>query len=83
MTLFMCDVLNAAEGNPDLYLPAHGISRATANAMAEYGWIEATPKGDRVYIRLTDAGRAALFGCDCSSGHVAERICGPGGCSGM
>jgi hypothetical protein len=60
LTPFMRDILSAAEGSSDLWLPAHGASRSIANAMAEYGWIEATPKGDRVYIQLTDAGRAVL-----------------------
>jgi hypothetical protein len=60
MTQFMRDILSAAEGSPDLWLPAHGASRSIASAMAEYGWVEATPRGDRVYIQLTNAGRAAL-----------------------
>jgi len=60
MTPVMRDILSAAEGSSDLWLPAHGRSHSIANAMAEYGWVEATPKGDRVYIKLTDAGRAAL-----------------------
>jgi hypothetical protein len=60
MTQFMHDILSAAEGCSDLWMPAHGASRSIANAMAEYGWVEATPTGDRVYIQLTNAGRAAL-----------------------
>jgi DNA-binding PadR family transcriptional regulator len=60
MTPIMRDILSAAEGGADLWVPAHGPSLSATNAMAEYGWIEATPKGDRVYIRLTDAGRAVL-----------------------
>ena len=56
----MRDLLSAAEGCPDLWLPAHGASGSIASAMAEYGWVEATPRDDRVYIQLTDAGRAAL-----------------------
>jgi hypothetical protein len=60
MTQMMRDILSAAQGSSDLWLPAHGVSRSIANAMAEYGWVEATPKGDRVYIQLTDDGRAVL-----------------------
>ena len=62
MTPVMRDILSAAEGSFDLWLPAHGPSHWTASTMAEFGWIEATPKGDRVYIQLTNAGRAALAG---------------------
>jgi hypothetical protein len=32
------------------------------DAMAEFGWIVATLTGERVYIQLTNAGRAALAG---------------------
>jgi hypothetical protein len=60
MTPFMRDILSAAEGSSDLWLPAHGPSHSTANAMAAFGWIEAMPKGDRVYIQLTNAGRVAV-----------------------
>ena len=35
---------------------------STVDALAKFGWIVATPKGDRVYIQLTNAGRAALEG---------------------
>ena len=62
MTAHMRDILSAAEGSSDLWLPAHGLSHSTANTMAEFGWIVATPTGDRVYIQLTNAGRAALEG---------------------
>ena len=62
MTPVMHDILSAAEGSSDLWLPAHGPSHSTANTMAKFGWIEATLKGDRVYIQLTNAGRAALEG---------------------
>jgi hypothetical protein len=62
VTQFMRDILCAAEGSSDLWLPAHGPSQSTADTMAEYGWVEAMPKGDRVYIQLTNAGRAALAG---------------------
>jgi hypothetical protein len=60
MTPMMHDILSAAEGGSDLWVPALGPSHSAVSAMAEYGWVEATPKGDRVYIRLTDAGRAVL-----------------------
>jgi hypothetical protein len=60
MTPVMRDILSAAEGSSDLWLPAHGAGRSTVNAMVEFGWIVATLKGDRVYIQLTNAGRAAL-----------------------
>jgi hypothetical protein len=30
------------------------------DALAKFGWIVATPKGERIYIQLTDAGRAVL-----------------------
>ena len=60
MTLVMHDILSAAEGSSDLWLPAHGPSHSTVNAMVEFGWIVATLKGDRVYIELANAGRAAL-----------------------
>jgi DNA-binding PadR family transcriptional regulator len=60
MTPMMRDILSAAEGSPDLWLPAKGAHGSIASAMAEYGWIEARPRDDRVYIQLTDAGRAAL-----------------------
>jgi hypothetical protein len=56
----MREILSAAEGSADLWVPAHGPSHATVEAMAELGWIVATLTGDRVYIQLTDAGRAAL-----------------------
>ena len=62
MTPAMRDILSAAEGTSDLWLPAHGPSHSTVDAMAEFGWIVATPTGDRVYIQLTNAGRAALEG---------------------
>jgi hypothetical protein len=62
MTPDMRDILSAAEGSFDLWLPAHGPSRSTVDAMAEFGWIVATPKSDPVYIQLTNAGRAALAG---------------------
>jgi hypothetical protein len=42
--------------------PAHGLSHSTVDAMVEFGWIVATPKGDRVYIQMTNAGRTALAG---------------------
>jgi DNA-binding PadR family transcriptional regulator len=61
MTPMMRDILSAAEGSSDLWVPAHGPSLSATDAMAEYGWVQATPKGDRVYIRLTDAGRAVLL----------------------
>jgi hypothetical protein len=50
MTPVMRDVLSAAEGSSDLWLPAHGPSHSTVNTMAEFGWVVATLKGDRVYI---------------------------------
>ena len=54
------DILSAAEGSSDLWLPAHGPSHSTVDALAKFGRIVATPKGDRIYIQLTDAGRAVL-----------------------
>jgi hypothetical protein len=62
MTAHMRDILSAAEGSSDLWLPAHGPSHATVDAMADFGWIVATLTGERVYIQLTNAGRAALAG---------------------
>jgi hypothetical protein len=62
MTPAMRDILSAAEGSSDLWLPAHGPTHSTVDALAEFGWIVATPTGDRVYIQLTHAGRAALAG---------------------
>jgi hypothetical protein len=58
----MRDILSAAEGCSDLWLPAQGSSHSTVDALAKFGWIVATPKGNRVYIQLTNAGRAALEG---------------------
>jgi hypothetical protein len=58
----MRDILSAAEGSPDSWLPVHGVSHSIVDALAKFGWIVATPKGDRVYIQLTNAGRAALEG---------------------
>jgi DNA-binding PadR family transcriptional regulator len=60
ITQMMRDILSAAEGSSDLWLPAHGASHSTVDAMVELGWIVATLQGDRVYIQLTDAGRAVL-----------------------
>jgi hypothetical protein len=60
MTPAMRDILSLAEGDSDLWLPAVGVSHSMVNAMVEFGWIVATLKGDRVYIELTNAGRAAL-----------------------
>jgi hypothetical protein len=51
-----------SRGETDLWLPAHGPSHATVDAMAGFGWIVATLTGDRVHIQLTNAGRAALAG---------------------
>ena len=62
MTAVMRDILSAAEGSSDLWLPAHGLTNSTVNTMAEFGWVVATPKGDRVYVQLTNHGRAALEG---------------------
>jgi hypothetical protein len=62
MTPVMRDILSAAEGSSDLWLPAHGPIHSTANAMVEFGWIVAMLNGDRVYIQLTNTGRAALAG---------------------
>ena len=62
MTPAMRDILSAAEGSPDLWLPALGVSNSIVHDLAEFGWIVATPTGDRVYIQLTHAGRAALAG---------------------
>ena len=62
MTPAMRDILSLAEGDSDLWLPAVGVSHSMVNAMVEFGWIVATLKGDRVYIELTNAGRAALAG---------------------
>lgn len=62
MTPAMRDILSAAEGSSDLWLPAHGPTHSTVDALADFGWIVATPTGDRVYIQLTNAGRAALAG---------------------
>ena len=62
MTPVMRDILSAAEGSSDLWLPAHGLSHSTVDAMVEFGWIVATPNGDRVYIQMTNAGRTALAG---------------------
>jgi hypothetical protein len=58
----MRDILSAAEGSSDLWLPADGPSHLTVDALAKFGWIVATPKGDRIYVQLTNAGRAALEG---------------------
>jgi hypothetical protein len=60
MTPAMRDILSLAEGDPDLWLPTLGVSHLIMDAMAQYGWIVTTPKGDRIYIQLTDAGRAVL-----------------------
>ena len=62
MTPAMRDILNAAEGSSDLWLPARGVSHSIVDALAKFGWIVATPKGDRVYVQLTNHGRAALEG---------------------
>ena len=58
----MRDILSAAESSSDLWLPAIGVSHSIVDALAKFGWIVATPKGDRVYIQLTNHGRAALEG---------------------
>ena len=60
MSPVMRDILSAAEGSSDLWLPARGVSHSIVDALAKFGWIVATPKGDRVYIQMTNAGRAAL-----------------------
>ena len=62
MTPAMRDILSLAEGDSDLWLPAVGVSHSIVDAMAKFGWIVATPKGDRVYVQLTNHGRAALEG---------------------
>ena len=62
MTPVMHDILSAAEGSSDLWLPAVGVSQSIVDVLAKFGWIVATPKGDRVYIQLTNHGRAALEG---------------------
>jgi hypothetical protein len=54
--------VSAAEGSSDLWLPVHSPNHSTVDALAKFGWIVATPKGDRVHIQLTNAGRAALAG---------------------
>jgi len=60
MTPAMRDILSLAEFDSDLWLPAVGVSHSIVDVLAKFGWIEATLKGDRVYIQLTDAGRAVL-----------------------
>ena len=60
MTPAMRDILSLAEFDSDLWLPAPGVSHSIVDVLAKFGWIEATLKGDRVYIQLTDAGRAVL-----------------------
>ena len=60
MTPAMRDILSLAEGDSDLWLPAVGVSHSIVDAMAKFGWIVATPKGDRIHIQLTDAGWAVL-----------------------
>jgi DNA-binding PadR family transcriptional regulator len=60
MTPAMRDILSLAEGDSDLWLPAVGVSNSIVDVLAKLGWIVATLKGDRVYIQLTDAGRAVL-----------------------
>ena len=62
MSPVMRDILSAAEGSSDLWLTARGVSHSIVDALAKFGWIVATPKGDRVYIQLTNHGRAALEG---------------------
>jgi hypothetical protein len=63
MTPAMRDILCLAEGDPIYGCPRSvGISNSIVDALAKFGWIVATPKGDRIYIQLTDAGRAALEG---------------------
>jgi hypothetical protein len=61
MTPAMRDILILAEGDSDLWLPAVGVSNSIVDALAKLGWILAMSKGDRVYIQLTDAGRAVLL----------------------
>jgi hypothetical protein len=61
MTPAMRDILILAEGDSDLWLPAVGVSNSIVDALAKFGWIVAMSKGDRVYIQLTDAGRAVLL----------------------
>jgi DNA-binding PadR family transcriptional regulator len=61
MTPAMRDILILAEGDSDLWLPAVGVSNSIVDALAKLGWIVAMSKGDRVYIQLTDAGRAVLL----------------------
>ena len=60
MTPAMRDILSLAEFDSDLWLPAGGVSYSIVDILAKFGWIVATPKGDRIYIQLTDAGRAVL-----------------------
>jgi hypothetical protein len=60
MTPAMRDILILAESDSDLWLPAVGVSNSIVDALGKLGWIVATSKGDRVYIQLTDVGRAVL-----------------------
>ena len=61
MTPVMRDILSLAEGDPIYGCPRSvGVSNSVVDDLAKLGWIVATPRGDRVYVQLTDAGRAML-----------------------